>query len=51
MWRLTGAPRSAEVERAEIEREWSGEDACADNPDACAALMRSLGIDLEDDLE
>ena len=49
VWQLMGAPRDANIERAEIELQWMGDDACGDNPEACEALMSALGMDDDDD--
>ena len=49
IWQLVGAPRDANIERAEVELQWMGDDACGDNPEACDALMSALGMDGDDE--
>ena len=51
LWAVHGLPNSSgeAASLAEINARWMGEDACADNPDACAALMSALGFDLEEE--
>ena len=51
LWRVVGQPpRGGQaVALADIEARWMGDDACADQPGACEALVRALG--LEDDAD
>ena len=52
LWSVQGAPQKGGQAAAleDINARWMGEDACADDPDACAALMSALGFDLEEEL-
>ena len=49
IWRVVGAPGVGGFDAAmrEVQGRWMGEDACADNPEACAALVEAL--DLQDE--
>ena len=44
IWRVVGSPTPGGYDAAldEVQKRWMGEDACADNPAACDALVESL---------
>ena len=48
IWRVVGAVSDGEFALHDIEARWMGEDACGDDPHACDALMRALGLGVEE---
>lgn len=44
IWRVVGLPLQGGVDAAlqDVQQHWMGEDACAENPVACAALVEVL---------
>ena len=54
VWRVQGAPaESYDAALQEVAADWMGEDACAQNPEACEALLAALGefVDDEEDVD
>lgn len=51
IWRVEGEPPVGGFDSAmvDVELHWTGEDACADNPPACVALLAALDEDGEEE--